>query len=214
MKNLTKMSTKWKKRLLSGALIIGCAAILATGTAANFVAEETAYNVITTGCLYMELVEETTDEKPWPEEGVKDVYPGLTVDKIVTVRNKGAVPFFCKVSLDGKVTAYEGGELPFEHITLDLNREQWIEKDGVYYYHRILGPGEETEPLFTTVTFEPEMGNEYMRAKVNIYVLAQAVQSDNNGEDPLEALGWSEAAKTVIEQVEELLAQEAQQAAE
>lgn len=207
MKNLSNLSTKWKKRLVCAAVFMGVLSILATGTAAHFVAEETAYNVITTGCLYMDLVEETTNEKPWPEEGVKDVYPGMTVDKIVTVRNRGSVPFFCKVSLDGKVTAYEGGELPFEHITLDLNREQWIEKNGAYYYYRILQPGEETEPLFTTVSFEPEMGNEYMRAKVNIYVLAQAVQSDNNGEDPLEALGWSEAAKTVIEQVEALKTQ-------
>ena len=83
----------WKKRLLSMALIISGLSILATGTAAYFVAEETAYNVITTGCLYMELVEETTDGKPWPEEGVKDIVPGMQVDKIVTVRNKGAVPF-------------------------------------------------------------------------------------------------------------------------
>jgi len=193
----------WKKRLLCLAALICGLAVLATGTAANFVVEETAYNVITTGCLYMELVEETTGGQPWPEEGLGEVIPGTSVDKIVKVVNRGAVPFFCKISLSGKVTAYEGGELPFEPVTLNLNEEQWIEKGGFYYYYRILYPGETTEPLFTQVTFDPSIGNEYMRAKVNVHVLAQAVQSDNNGTDPLEALGWSEAAKTVIESVEE-----------
>ncbi len=198
----TNCAKTWKKRLLCLAAIICGLSVLATGTAANFVVEETAYNVITTGCLYMELVEETTGGQPWPAEGFNSVIPGTTVDKIAKVVNRGAVPFFCKISLTGTVTAYEGGELSFEPITLDLNEEQWIEKGGFYYYYRILYPGETTEPLFTKVSFDPSMGNEYMRAKVNIHVLAQAVQSDNNGTDPLEALGWSEAAKTVIDTVE------------
>ena len=59
-----------------------------------------------------------------------------------------------------------------------------------------------TEPLFTKVSFDAKMGNEYMNATVEVYVLAQAVQSANNGSDPTQALGWSELAKTVIEAVE------------
>jgi len=198
-----KLTNTWKKRLLCLAALICGLAILATGTAANFVVEETAYNVITTGLLYMELVEETTGGQPWPEEGFADVIPGKTIDKIAKVHNNGAVPFFCKVTVTGTVKAHEGGELPFEPITLDYDTEHWILKGESYYYYRILYPGETTEPLFTKVSFAPAMGNEYMRAKVNINVLAQAVQSDNNGTDPLEALGWSEAAKTVIDAIDE-----------
>ena len=198
-----KLTNTWKKRLLCLAALICCLAILATGTAANFVVEETAYNVITTGLLYMELVEETTGGQPWPEEGFADVIPGRVIDKLAKVHNNGAVPFFCKVTVTGTVKAYEGGELPFDPITLDYDTEHWILKGESYYYYRILYPGEVTEPLFTKVSFDPTMGNEYMRAKVNINVLAQAVQSDNNGTDPLEALGWSEAAKTVIDAIDE-----------
>ena len=84
-------------------------------------------------------------------------------------------------------------DVSFEHISLDLNTECWIEQGGFYYYFRALQPGEKTEPLFTKVTFAPEMGNEYMNATVEIAVQAQAVQSDNNGYDPLFALGWTEA---------------------
>ena len=47
------------------------------------------------------------------------------------------------------------------------------------------------------------MTNDYQNSTVEIYVLAQAVQSDNNGYDPLMALGWSEPVKTLIQNVEE-----------
>lgn len=200
----TNRMKTWRKYVLSLAVIICAMAVLATGTAAYFVAEETAYNVITTGCLYMDLVEETTGGAPWPEEGVQGVMPAMDVDKVVYVENVGSVPFFTRISLENQITPAPGvtAELTFEHISLDLNTEQWIEQDGFYYYYRILEPGEKTEPLFTKVSFAPEMGNEYQNATVEVYVLAQAVQSANNGTDPLAALGWSESAKTVIEAVE------------
>ena len=199
------MMNKWKKRVLCLALIICGLAVLASGTAAYFVSEETAHNVITTGILYMELMEETTGGQPWPEEGIKNVVPGMTVDKIVQVRNEGGVPFFARISMDQVVIPGPGveAELSFEYISLDLNTEQWIEKDGYYYYYRILEPGEMTEPLFTKVSFAPQMTNDYQSCTVEIHVLAQAVQSANNGTDPLNALGWSEGMKTLILNTEE-----------
>lgn len=196
---------KWKRRALSIAIIIIGLSAVATGTYAYFVAEETAYNVITTGCLYMDLIEETTGGEPWPEEGIKDVIPSMTVDKVVRVENKGSVPFFTRIQKETTVIPGPGvtAELTDEYISVDINTESWIEQDGYYYYHRILQPGEVTEPLFTQVSFAPEMGNEYQNATVEVYVLAQAVQSDNNGYDPLMALGWSEPVKMLIQNVEE-----------
>ena len=157
----------------------------------------------------MDLVEETTGGKPWPEEGITGVVPGMSADKVVYVENKGGVPFFTRISMDKLVLAGDGKtELSSEFITVDLNEEQWLEKDGYYYYHRILEPGEKTEPLFTLVKFGPELGNEYMTARVEIQVLAQAVQSANNGEDPLEAQGWSASGKLVVESVDDAAAEE------
>lgn len=200
----------WKKAVLGLAVIVIGLAVLASGrTAAYFTVEETAYNVITTGYLYMDLVEETTGGKPWPEEGITGVVPGMSADKVVYVENKGGVPFFTRISMDKLVLAGDGKtELSSEFITVDLNEEQWLEKDGYYYYHRILEPGEKTEPLFTLVKFGPELGNEYMTARVEIQVLAQAVQSANNGEDPLEAQGWSASGKLVVESVDDAAAEE------
>lgn len=183
-----------RKKLLTLAVLVCCAAILAGSTLAYFVAEETAYNVITTGSLDMKLHEETTGGKPWPEEGMSDVNPGTDVDKIVYIENTGSIDFYTRISLDKEIIPAEGvtAELDFTHITLDIDDEHWIEQDGFYYYYRALKPGEKTEPLFTTVSFGAELGNEYMYAKVIIGVNAQAVQSRNNTDSPLTASGWSQ----------------------
>ena len=205
MKTKMMKLNQWKRRILAIALIaIGLSAV-ATGTYAYFVAEETAYNVITTGALFMDLVEETEDGSPWPEEGIKDVIPCMTVGKVVYVENRGSVPFFARIQKEITVTPAPGvtAELTDEFIGLDINTEHWIEQDGFYYYYRILQPGEKTEPLFTKVSFAPEMTNDYQDSVVEVYVRAQAVQSDNNGYDPLMALGWSDPVKTLIQNVEE-----------
>lgn len=196
--NIRNQSAKGsrKRRLVLLALALCIAAVTATGTLAYFTAEETAHNVITTGYLDMILHETTTGGKPFPEEGLDNLMPGMVVDKVVTVENAGTVDFYLRVALDEEITPAQGvqAELNFDHITLDINEDDWtLAKDGYYYYNSAIKAGETTEPLFTTVTFEPEMGNEYMNAHVEITVRAQAVQSRNNGDSPLTAVGWADA---------------------
>ena len=196
--NIRNQSAKGsrKRRLVLLALALCIAAVTATGTLAYFTAEETAHNVITTGYLDMILHETTTGGKPFPEEGLDNLMPGMVVDKRVTVENAGTVDFYLRVALDEEITPAQGvqAELNFDHITLDINEDDWtLAEDGYYYYNSAIKAGETTEPLFTTVTFEPEMGNEYMNAHVEITVRAQAVQSRNNGDSPLTAVGWADA---------------------
>lgn len=200
----TSMTTRWKKRVLALAVIAICLAILATGTMAYFIAEETSYNVITTGLVKMQLVEETTGGQPWPAGGVTGVVPATEADKVVYVVNQGTAPLYARIQMDQRITPAPDvdAELDFEHITLDLNTDCWIPQGGFYYYYRALQPGEKSEPLFTKVIFGPELGNEYMNATVEFAVQAQAVQSDNNGFDPLYALGWTEAAQELFPEAE------------
>lgn len=182
-----------KRKLAVIALLAVCMAVLATGTLAYYTAQETAYNVITTGTLSMDLHDETTGGKDFPDEGINGVMPGMLVDKLVYVENDGGVDFWTRISLEKTIVAAPGveAELNFDHITLDIDTENWTEQDGYYYYNKPLKPGKQTEKLFTTVTFEPAMGNEYMDAHVEIVVHAQAVQSRNNGDSALTATGWS-----------------------
>lgn len=184
-----------KRRLLLFALLACIVAIVAGGTLAYFTAEKTAYNVITTGRLSMNLREETTGGRPFPEDGVTGILPGQTVDKKVYVVNDGSVDFYARIALDKVITDAAGRKdtLNFNHIRLDINTADWTEKDGYYYYNRALKPGEATEPLFNTVSFDTKLSNDYMNARVEIHVDAQAVQSRNNGGSALEATGWASA---------------------
>ena len=187
----TQVKHARKRYMILAALILCCIALVTGGTLAYFTAEETAYNVITTGELSMELKEETTGGKPFPEGGITGIVPGQSVDKKVYVVNNGGVDFYVRITVNKAVTGADGEELPFEHITLDLNTADWTEKDGYYYYNRVLKSGEKTTPLFNTVTFETSMDSTYMEATVNITVNAQAVQSRNNGTSALDATGWA-----------------------
>lgn len=191
-----RMMNRAKRRVLLMAAMVCCAALLAGGTLAFFTAEETAYNVLSTGTLTMILHEETTDGKPFPEEGIHNVAPGVVVDKKVYLENTGNVDFYLRIGLTKTITPAEGveAELSVDGILLDLNETDWTAKeDGFYYYNHPVLPGEKTIPLFNTVTFAPELGNEYMNAHVEIKVLAQAVQSRNNGDSALTAVGWTTA---------------------
>lgn len=191
------MRSEWKKYVLCLSVIIMGLSILSTGTSAQYVSEKTSHNVITTGLLRMELVEETTGGKPWPVDGLQGMIPGVPVDKTVYVKNLGSVPIFVRIMMDQALTTADGAEEKDEYLQLNLNTADWTAYNGFYYYNHMLQPGSETEPLFTTVTLAPEAGNACMHATAEIRVLAQATQCANNGSSALFALGWPEASMAV-----------------
>lgn len=184
-----------KKRIAVIAAIVCCIAMVAAGSVAYFTAEETARNVITTGRLAMELHEETTGGKPFPADGIDNVMPGTQVDKVVYVENTGSVDFYCRIRVEKAIEAAQGvnAQLNFKNITLDIDTKHWTEKDGYYYYTKALKPGEVTAPVFTAVTFNAAMGNEYQNATATVDVMAQAVQTANNGATVMDAQGWPAA---------------------
>ena len=184
--------TRKKSLLALVMLAVVCLSVLAGGTYAYFTVERTAYNVITMGTLEMELVEKTTGGEPWPEGGLSGMMPGMEADKVAYVKNAGTVPFYTRMQVTKRVTDAAGASLNvnLDHVVLDFNTEAWTEKDGWYYCNAAVGVGESSAPLFTTVTLVPEMGNEYQSATILVEVLAQAVQSQNNGASALEADGW------------------------
>ena len=113
------------------------------------------------------------------------------------VENNGSVDFYTRVKIEKRFVPAQSDELPkldTDLVELNINEKYWeLRKDGFYYYKESVKPEEETEPLFTTVTFSTKMGNEYQNVKVIIDLDAQAVQSRNNGESALEATGWPES---------------------
>lgn len=189
-----------KKKILLVTTMVICLAIAATGTLAYFTAEDTAHNVITSGGVNIELVEQTKDEDgtlvDFPEEGIKGVMPGSDVSKIVSVKNDGESEAWIRVGMEAKLTAADGSPLPLDIeevgpvMDFTMGGSWHMDFDGYIYYAKPVAPGESTEILFDTIHFAPEMGNEYQNCTANIVISAQAVQTANNGDTVMEAAGW------------------------
>ncbi len=195
-----------KKKVLLLLVLALCMTAFTTGTLAYFTGDETAHNVITTGGVNIAIVEQTKDSDgalvAFPKEGLTGNMPGSTVDKIVEIQNTGASEAWIRVKIEASIKGADGNPLP-----LTIGQEQkavmnysvqpgWIAgNDGYYYYKDAVPGGASTEKLLNTVTFNPDMGNEYQNCTANIIISAQAVQKANNGESVLEAEGWPVSAE-------------------
>lgn len=181
---------KWK--IVALCTVLACLSIVASGTLAYFTAQETAHNVITTSGVAIQLHEFSDNGgdglTPWKD--VEGVMPGAEISKIVTVENTGASDVWVRIKVDKTILLANQDKGNPEVMKLDINPEFWTEQDGYYYYKSPLAPGYSTRELFTTVTFDPEMGNEYQGSTAHIDVKADAVQVANNGETVLDAQGW------------------------
>lgn len=186
-----------KRKWLFIALAALCISIIGYGTTAFFTADDIAHNFITTGNVEIELHEEGPDGKPFPEDGISGIMPGTEVTKKVTVENTGDSECWVRIKVEKAIQLAEGneGEPDAALIELDIDKENWTEQDGWYYYNNKLTPGENTLPLFTKAVFSEEMDNMYKNSTANVTVAAQAVQCANNGETVLDAAGWPALAE-------------------
>ena len=179
-----------KKKLSIVFGIIAILAIISVGTLAYFTSEQNAENVISAGNIKLEIHEKTASGEDFPEEGII-VMPGDTVSKIVTVENTGDHPLYLRVKLTEGVS--DEALTVDDCLDININRSCWLEKDGYYYYYRALQSGETTEQLFSEVYFDLyNIDNKYLGKHFTLNVAASAVQSENNGSDVLNAMGWPE----------------------
>lgn len=179
-----------KKKLSIVFGIIAILAVISVGTLAYFTSEQNAENVISAGNIKLEIHEKTASGEDFPEEGII-VMPGDTVSKIVTVENTGDHPLYLRVKLTEGVS--DEALTTDDCLDININRSCWLEKDGYYYYYRALQSGETTEQLFSEVYFDLyNIDNKYLGKHFTLNVAASAVQSENNGSDVLNAMGWPE----------------------
>ena len=182
-----------KRKLLILSVLAICVAILAAGSLAYFTSEGKAHNVITSGGVEIAVQEWADEDKQTPFEDLEGIMPGMTVTKIAEIKNTGASDAWVRVKVEKNIKLQGEGTSDTSLVELTLNTADWTEKDGYYYYTKVLKPGEVTAPIFTAVTFKPDMGNEYQNATATVDVVAQAVQTANNGETVTDAKGWPNA---------------------
>lgn len=186
-----------KKKIFAMAVMLICISILASTTLAYFSDVGTARNVITTGGIKIALLQQQKVGDvlvDYPDEPIPAL-PGKSVSMIVSVK---ALDQTAWVRMRFLLTVYDAEGNVMEVPAADLEKlilvgtdgESWTYRDGWWYCNEALNPGESTKPLFETVKFSLEMGNQYQESKVYIDVTAQAVQKANNGESVLDAAGW------------------------
>jgi len=110
----------------------------------------------------------------------------------VTAENTGDHPMYLRLSVSKYV---QDSTLPAgDCLNLDIDSVNWQYKDGYYYYLKALAPGETSTPLFTQVEIDGEnVDNQYLGKTLMLDVCAYGVQSENNAEDVMSAVGWPEA---------------------
>ena len=190
-----------KKRILAISVVMICLSILASVTLAYYTDSAIARNVITSGGIDIEVVEQQkvgNTLQPWVDPEIP-VMPSQTVSKIVSVENKQQTAWIrasytlTVYDADKKVMDIPEDELE-QVIIITPDSTNWTEKDGWWYCNKAAGTGEVTAPLFKEVTFSgPNMDNKYQNCTVVIDVNAEAVQKANNGNTVTEALGWAES---------------------
>lgn len=182
-----------KQKIFALCLAVICLSIGAKGTLSYFTAESTTHNVVTTGNVKIELLEE------FPEGGVKGALPGDAVSKVVWVENTGAAPAYIRVAVKLTIVSAEGKPLPAvlpdgtSLVSFDLLPGWQKGDDGFYYYLQSLPAGERTVNLMERVTLAPQMNDLYQSSEIHIDITAYGVQSDNNGSTVWDSAGWAEA---------------------
>ena len=182
-----------KRKLLILSVLAICLATLAAGTIAYFNSEGKAHNVITTGGVEIAVQEWADEAKTTPFEDLTGVMPNTTVTKIAEIKNTGASDAWVRVKVEKNIKLQGEGTPDTSLVELTRSANNWTEKDGYYYYTKPLKPGEVTAPIFTAVTFNANMGNEYQNATATVDVFAQAVQTANIGATVMDAQGWPRA---------------------
>ena len=183
-----------KKKILIIALLL-CLLAAVGGTYAYYTTNTVTHNVITSGKVDVELVEQQSvggELVPYPDEPIQ-IIPGISVSKVVSVKSLEQ-PAWIRMSYTVSVLDADKKpkDIPAEElaavVSVNTDTSSWQYKDGWYYYKAPLGAGGISKPLFTTVSFSgPNMGNEYQNCTLNIDVKTEAIQQANNGATYTEA---------------------------
>ena len=188
------MSNMSKKKIIAMMALVIVIAIMGTGTLAYFTTRVVTHNVITSGGVNIQLVEEFP--AGGDDQHAEGVMPGSELEKKVQVQNLDE-PAWIRV----KVTvSCNGKAVDPKVMAIDYNvgtaANQWTKgEDNIYYYNSIVSAPDKTAPLFSKVAFSgKDMGNEYQNSEFVVSVEAQAVQAQNNAptveNDVTTVQGW------------------------
>lgn len=177
-------------------LIIVICLFFITTTIAFITRSITAENVITFGNIKMQLIQTTLDENNQEkyvknDEDINITYKP-TVSRIVKIKNLGKHDFFVRISLNIIETITNTQKFNTDEFAFcNSNTDDWIYRDGWYYYKKIVKQNEITSNLTTELKFDIDnIITNYPKGKFKFKIKAEAVQAKNNAENVLDVVGW------------------------
>lgn len=172
-----------KRRIMLVSVVALIMAILAAMTLAYFTTTAKTENVITASNVRLTLNDSGNAGQ------TIQIMPGDTVEKTVSVKNLGDMPFYVRVRLEVSVS---NENLPAaDCLSMNINTADWTYKDGYYYYKQAVQPGTQTIPLFTKVSVDGgKVDNRYLAETFTLATHAYGVQSAHNTDSALTAAGW------------------------
>lgn len=148
------LSNTKKKNIIIVELITFCLLLSLAVSFAFLWDQKKIVNKVSVGNNYTEIV-----EKYDPPEMMEE---GKSYTKEVSVINKDN-PNITNKTVPCYVRVFAEVEDPdvAENLDIDFNTTDWTEKqaDGYYYYKKVLGRGETTTPLFTTLTAKKDIND-------------------------------------------------------
>ena len=156
-------------------------------------------NILTFGSLKLALHQTTLtpdgSEVAVSNETAFDITSHNAVSRILRVENACDHPMYVRVAVRMEGTTAAGKTFDADElVSYKLNEDDWLYRDGWYYYKQPLAPDEITEELMTQVIFTDidAITQNYPGSRFDMQVDAQAVQSENNAGHVLSVVGWPE----------------------
>lgn len=183
-----------KKRKIVILLLVVIVFLFIISTIAFRVYENETNNVISFGSIKMQLLQttlnENNDEIPVNDNESFNIMHNAKIDRMLKVKNLGKEEFYLRISLEMIGIDENNNEFDVKNlVTYDVNLEDWIYKDGYYYYKNVVKKGETTSNLITKINFdENSITSNYKNGKFKFNAKAEAVQAKNNKENVLEVV--------------------------
>lgn len=134
---------------------------------AYLLAEDTAENCFSVGGNETAVIEDYDE--------VSRLEPGMTVDKVVKVKNTGKNECYVRVLVLFSDSTAE------EYARININNTDWQQNDdGYYYYNGVLASGQTTANLFSEVSIDQNADNEELKG-FEIFIYAESINKEAGG---------------------------------
>lgn len=176
-------------------VVLGCVvAVFVAATAAFVVNKKNTESIITFGNLALKPHLYTVEDGETIEVDPSETIPiseTPSLSRMLNIENVGEHPMYVRVGFD-TFLAHDDTQKVTDVIYID-EKPGWTYADGFYYYNATLEPGSTTTELMDEIKFDNAVAiAKYKGKEIDFKINIEAVQSEHNEDNALDANGWPE----------------------